>query len=320
MQQAIIVKDGVIFVHRDGLVCKQLPRPVAERVRGYNSACMDALASKPEYLPPIPPAGYHLFAWCGAMLVMPREWNLCRYEGNHRRGGLVFADLAAPRLFVRWQARKRRFGKLLSDPIGKAIAGFTKRVRNARIERISDRATWVLLPEERLLLAANEARVYELRWPKETSACDPDKDPLVRSFLHAVEHPFPSAAYWDVYGAKAVFHADARWKQISLKPGAPRLTLTYGSLVHMSGAFSMADRLLMEGALRGVAKRLLHLGELTGEWGGNECLTWFTGKVRRRWMPWFRVPFHFNVMNDPRENRICWELTTSRAFLRIWRP
>ncbi len=68
---------------------------------------MDSLAMPTEIRPPAPPAGYQQFAWCGIVLVVPREWNLCRYEGNGRRGGqggLVFADLRAPRLFVRLAA------------------------------------------------------------------------------------------------------------------------------------------------------------------------------------------------------------------------
>lgn len=270
------------------------------------------MSAPPEYLPPAPPPGYQLFAWCGAILLLPREWNLCRYEGNRRRAGLVFADLARPRLFLRWQSRKGRFRKAAADPVGRAVARFVKRFPAARVERPSGLSACILLSGERFLLAANDERLYELCWPGESEGCDP----VFQSFLHTMNNP--CSGYWDVYGARAVFPAQARWKHISLQPGSPRITLVLGSLVCMAGAFSMADRLLAEGSLREVGSRLLRLAELPGQWKGIEGFMYFEGEVQRRWRGPMRFQFVF-VHRAP-ENRISWQLTAPRRFLKIWRP
>jgi hypothetical protein len=49
----------------------------------------------------------HLVAWQGMSATTPANWNLTRFEGDHKKGNLGVDDEDGPRLEMRWESRAK---------------------------------------------------------------------------------------------------------------------------------------------------------------------------------------------------------------------
>ena len=111
------------------------------------------------------------FGWYGLSLILPDSWNLAFHTGSFARGALIFSDISARKLEIRWRA-PRRF-RLLRQDSETALEGLVFRLqRRQKVEALSQRLSAYRLARDGgvLILAADAHRLYELSWSQPNSS------------------------------------------------------------------------------------------------------------------------------------------------------
>jgi hypothetical protein len=253
--------------------------------------------------------------WQGLHLLLPADCNLSAFGGTAARGWCAVSDLRAVRFAARWHKPRWRtaaqqFQRLAAALRRKAAGGC---VQHAQHVLHADLASG-----ERLLLAHDDSRNYELHWPRKP---DDGETTLAHFVMHLENQNSCRTApwLWQAFGIRGHAPAFARLLRASLLPGAPHITLTAGTGAFVMGAFSLADRVLRGTSLKDFAQARLRLGSLPGRWSDDDSGLTFQGTARRRIFA-RAASFRFVIEHHETANRIRWNLTTRRPFLRIWRP
>ena len=227
-----------------------------------------------------PPPGFQRFAWNGLALLLPEDWNLHFHRGDRRVGALVFVDLVAPRLELRWQTPHRLWpldwfqkSRTTTEPCGSAagptdpqsklkdsypkndfspspaaarkLSRTLSRLKKRTGTQVTSLAGWTQLQHDDTLtlLRVHGHLVIELHWPRNPQHIETIATDFAACALLAAN---TTDRYWNVYGAAGLVSANLSLADISMLPGATRLEFgTRWQRQHLTlGSFSLADRLL----------------------------------------------------------------------------
>jgi len=269
---------------------------------------------------PAVPAGFSRIGWHGISLALPEALNLRMFQGNARKGAVVFSDLEATRLEIRWRTPPRFMGLKRATPMShleKTMAQISRRSGKARSTVIPLAAGAVRIERagQTLVLAADARRCYELHWPTPPEHVDR----ITTDFLATTQAQAEvSEWFWNIYGASGWVSAAARLSHVRLLPGESRLTFKNGndSGTTILAAHSMADRLLGGRSLRAwavasIAEVQRHCGGIWQESCGMASYEFHTeqrGIFRSQ-----RLSCRIHLLHDSGANRIRWTCSIAHA-------